>query len=89
LRAALVYLEDIAVQVRRGYDGAVVEAGEGLIAAAYRHRMSRALDPQLHTHVVAANMTRAPDGRYTAVHGTALYRAAKTAGFLYRHTCVL
>ncbi len=84
LRAALVYLEDTAVQVRRGVDGERAQAGEGLIAAAYRHRMSRALDPQLHTHVVAANMTRGPDGRYTALHGTPLYRAAKTAGFLYQ-----
>jgi conjugative relaxase-like TrwC/TraI family protein len=81
--AALIYLEDRAVQVRRGVD-ARVEAGEGLIAVAYRHRMSRALDPQLHTHVVAANMTRGPDGRFTALHGTPLYRAAKTAGFLYQ-----
>ena len=46
--------------------------------------MSRALDPQLHTHVVAANMSRGADGRYTALHGAALYRAAKTAGYLYQ-----
>ena len=84
LRAALVYLEDTAVQVRRGIDGERAQAAEGLIAAAYRHRMSRALDPQLHTHVVAVNMARGPDGRYTALHGTPLYRAAKTAGFLYQ-----
>src|SRR2546429_5766354 len=84
LRAALSYLEDVAVQVRRGHDGRLVHAGDGLIAAAYRHRMSRALDPQLHTHVVAANLTRGPDGRYTALHGAPLYRAAKTAGYLYQ-----
>ena len=84
LRAALSYLEDTAVQVRRGLDGYEVHAGEGLIAAAYRHRMSRALDPQLHTHAVAANLTRGPDGRYTALHGAPLYRAAKTAGYLYQ-----
>ena len=84
LRAALSYLEDNAVQVRRGHDGKLVEAGEGLIAAAYRHRMSRALDPQLHTHVVAANITRGPDGRFTALHGALLYRAAKTTGYLYQ-----
>src|SRR5262249_19740182 len=80
----LVYLEETAVQVRRGTDGVHVQKGGGLIAAAYRHRMSRALDPQLHTHVVAANMTRGPDGRYSALHGTPLYRAAKTAGYLYQ-----
>jgi conjugative relaxase-like TrwC/TraI family protein len=84
VRAAVGWLEDTAVQVRRGAGGATVEAGEGLVAVAYRHRMSRALNPQLHTHVVAANLTRGPDGRYTALHGTPLYRAAKTAGFLYQ-----
>ncbi len=46
--------------------------------------MSRALDPQLHTHVVAANLARGSDGRFTALHGAPLYRAAKTAGFLYQ-----
>ncbi len=46
--------------------------------------MSRALDPQLHTHVVAANLTRGPDGRFTALNGTPLYQAAKTAGYLYQ-----
>ncbi len=84
VRAALAYLEDTAVQVRRGRGGERVEAGEGLIGVAYRHRMSRALDPQLHTHVVAANLSRGPDGRYTALHGTPLYRSAQTAGYLYQ-----
>jgi conjugative relaxase-like TrwC/TraI family protein len=82
--AALAYLDDSAVMVRRGHDGTRVEAGKGLIAAAYLHRMSRSLDPQLHTHVVAANLTRGPDGRFTALHGAPLYRAAKTAGYLYQ-----
>src|SRR5271157_2344735 len=70
--------------VRRGEGGKRAEKAEGLIAAAYRHRMSRALDPQLHTHVVAANLARGSDGRFTALHGAPLYRAAKTAGFLYQ-----
>jgi conjugative relaxase-like TrwC/TraI family protein len=68
VRAALGYLEETAVKVRRGHAGEHVQPGEGLVAAAYRHRMSRALDPQLHTHVVAANMARGPDGRFTALH---------------------
>ncbi len=84
VRAAVGYLEDTAVMVRRGHAGEVHEPGGGFIAAAYRHRMSRALDPQLHTHVVAGNLTRGPDGRYTALDGAALYRAAKTAGYLYQ-----
>jgi conjugative relaxase-like TrwC/TraI family protein len=84
VRAAVDWLEDNVVQVRRGYEGRRREKGEGLIAAAYRHRMSRALDPQLHTHVVAANMAKGPDKRFTALFGRPLYAAAKTAGYLYQ-----
>lgn len=84
VRASLAWLEHTAVEVRRGAGGQHTLPGAGFIAAAYRHRMSRALDPQLHTHVVAANMTEGPDGRYTALNGTALYRSAKTAGYLYQ-----
>jgi conjugative relaxase-like TrwC/TraI family protein len=84
VRGALGYLEDEALFVRRGKGGARFEHAGGLIAAAYRHRMSRALDPQLHTHVVAANLAKGEDGRYTALHHPSLYRAAKTAGYLYQ-----
>jgi conjugative relaxase-like TrwC/TraI family protein len=84
VRAALGWLEGEAVFVRRGKGGYRFEHAGGLIAAAYRHRMSRALDPQLHTHVVAANLARGEDGRYTALHHPSLYRAAKTAGYLYQ-----
>jgi conjugative relaxase-like TrwC/TraI family protein len=84
VRGALGYLEDEALFVRRGKGGARFEHAGGLIAAAYRHRMSRALDPQLHTHVVAANLARGEDGRYTALHHPSLYRAARTAGDLYQ-----
>jgi conjugative relaxase-like TrwC/TraI family protein len=58
VRAALGFLENEAVLVRRGKGGARFEHAGGLIAVAYRHRMSRSLDPQLHTHVVAANLAR-------------------------------
>jgi conjugative relaxase-like TrwC/TraI family protein len=84
VRAALGYLEDEAVFVRRGKGGARFEHAGGLIAAAYRHRMSRALDPQLHTHVVAANLARGEDRRFTALHHPSIYRAARTAGYLYQ-----
>jgi conjugative relaxase-like TrwC/TraI family protein len=84
VRAAVEWIEDTAVLVRRGPQGHIRLPGEGLIAASYRHRMSRALDPQLHTHVVAANLTRGPDGRFTALFGTPIYQAAKTGGYLYQ-----
>jgi conjugative relaxase-like TrwC/TraI family protein len=82
--AALGYLEREACRVRRGRGGVEREVGAGFVAAAYRHRMSRAEDPQLHTHVVAANMARGADGRWTALDATPIYQHAKAAGFLYQ-----
>jgi conjugative relaxase-like TrwC/TraI family protein len=82
--AALGYLEREACRVRRGRGGVRQETGEGFVAAAYSHRMSRAEDPQLHTHVVAANMARGADGRWTALDATPIYQHAKAAGYLYQ-----
>jgi len=45
--------------------------------------MSRAGDPQLHTHVVVANLTRA-EGRYTALDAHAIYEHKSAAGAVYR-----
>ncbi len=81
---AIGYLEREACRARRGHGGAIVVDGRGFVAAAFRHRSSRAGDPLLHTHVVVANATQGPDGRWTALDGRLLYRHAKTAGYLYQ-----
>jgi conjugative relaxase-like TrwC/TraI family protein len=81
--AALAYLEREACWTRRGHCGAEHLRGEGFIAASYRHRMSRAGDPQLHTHVVVANLTRAA-GKYTALDAHTLYEHKSAAGAFYR-----
>ena len=47
--AAVGYLEREACRVRRGRGGRIELAADGFVAAAYRHRMSRAGQPQLHT----------------------------------------
>src|SRR3954451_11723066 len=81
---ALAYLEREACRARRGRGGALVVDGRGVVAAACDHRSSRAGDPLLHTHVVVANGTQGPDGRWTALAGRPLYRQQKTAGYLYQ-----
>ena len=58
--------------------------GVGFIAAGFRHRTSRAGDPHLHTHVLVANLTRGPDGKWSALDGQALYRSKLAAGALYQ-----
>ena len=84
IAAALGYLEREAVFVRRGHNGAERLVGGGLVGAAFRHRTSRAGDPQLHTHVVVANAAQGPDGRWSALDARHLYGQARTAGFLYQ-----
>ena len=79
---ALGYVERHACWTRRGRGGRQHLQGDGLTVATFRHRTSRAGDPQLHTHAVVANATRA-DGRATALDGQALYAHARTAGYLY------
>src|SRR4051794_27420324 len=81
---ALDYMERHAAVARRGHGGLELVPGNGFVAAAFRHRTSRAGDPQLHTHVLVANMTRGPDNRWTALDGRRLYAHAKTAGYLYQ-----
>ncbi|MDP9337114.1 MAG: relaxase domain-containing protein, partial [Actinomycetota bacterium] len=78
------YLEREAVRSRRGHDGLETVDGGGVIGAAFRHRTSRAGDPQLHTHVLVANATCCEDGVWRALDGRLLYAQARTAGFLYQ-----
>ncbi len=83
-QAALGYLEREACIVRRGHGGPLREHGEGFVAAAFRHRTSRAQDPHLHTHVIVANMTRTDDGEWRALDGEAILKTYRlAAGYLY------
>ena len=81
--AALGYLQREACWARRGHGGATFVPGNGYIAAGFRHRSSRAGDPQLHTHVLIANATKVEDGRWSRLHHPSIYAQAKTAGYLY------
>jgi conjugative relaxase-like TrwC/TraI family protein len=81
---AFAYFEQAISVARRGTGGVRTIAGDGLTAAAFLHRTSRAGDPQLHTHVVVANLIRGSDGRWSALDGRRLYAHARTAGYLYQ-----
>jgi conjugative relaxase-like TrwC/TraI family protein len=54
----------------------------GVIAADYLHLTSRALEPQLHHHVVVANFGIGPDGKARALDSRFLFHHAKTASYL-------
>jgi conjugative relaxase-like TrwC/TraI family protein len=81
--AALAYMQHNACWTRRGAGGKEFVQGNGYLAATYRHRSSRNGDPQLHTHVLVANATQGPDGRWTRLYHPAIYDHATTASYIY------
>jgi len=86
-RAVAAVLDQLSTEacfVRRGSGGRQLMEAHGFIGAAFRHRTSRAADPQLHTHVVVPNLVQGADGRWSAPDGRHLYAWKKTAGTLYQ-----
>jgi conjugative relaxase-like TrwC/TraI family protein len=84
VKEALSYVERRALAVRRGSGAHRIPLPvDGVAAGGFVHRTSRALDPHLHTHVVVANLGRAPDGTWSAIDGRGVYVHAATAGALY------
>lgn len=100
VETAIGWLEREAIRVRRGSNnrpwvqaqeragrtglGIREEPTEGLVAASFRHRTSRAGDPFLHWHVLAANMTQGVDGKWSAFVHPELYRHARAAGEVFQ-----
>lgn len=84
---ALTYLEGAVGHGLRGHQGDGQRSShmktDGFIGAAFSHRTSRANDPQLHTHVVIANMLHGADGKWTAVDSWSLFRHSLTASYIY------
>jgi conjugative relaxase-like TrwC/TraI family protein len=85
---ALAYLERHAGHGLRGHQGDGKRATRietnGLVAAAFTHHTSRADDPQLHTHLVVANLVHGTDGKWSAVDSRAMHLQARTAGCIYQ-----
>jgi conjugative relaxase-like TrwC/TraI family protein len=95
VRDTLSWLEREACFVRRGSnsnDGLNGAGGTrrmvaaGFVAAEFRHRTSRAGDPQLHHHVLVANLAQGIDGKWSALDATAIYQARRTASAVFHTT---
>ena len=86
--AALALLEQEAAFVRTGKQGVVREPARGIAAALYTHRLSRNLDPQLHTHCAIANLAQdmsSDDEKWRTLDSQTLLRRWKlTIGYAYR-----
>ena len=82
------YLERWAGHALRGHQGDGQRAAhvgtDGLIVVAFDHHTSRADDPQLHTHLLLANLLHGEDGGWSALDTRAVIRIQRTAGYLYQ-----
>ena len=87
VREALDVLEGELLQTR-GYDSETRRRprvpAHGMVAATFRHIVSRNLDPQVHTHSVVANMTRDARKRWRSAEFTRTERSRKLLGAVYR-----
>jgi conjugative relaxase-like TrwC/TraI family protein len=84
LQIAIGYLERHGLGVRREHNGTDrYQATGGLVAVAFEHRLSRAGDPNSHTHVLVQNAAQGPDGRWTALDSDRLYAHLMAADHLY------
>ena len=87
VKRTLAWLEATTVQTRMKdpETGRLVHAGgQRMVAATFRHEVSRNLDPQLHTHAVVANMVQGDDGKWRTMSNESLYRRQKLIGMVYR-----
>ena len=56
---------------------------DGIIAARFRQHTSRALDPQVHTHLVIANRVKSPDGRWLALDARLTKKDQRSLSAIY------
>jgi len=81
---AVMRVVEERASTRAGVNGIVRLDAAGVAVLLVRHRTSRALDPQLHTHAVLAAKVMSADGRWRAIDASMLYRDQRALGALYQ-----
>ncbi|MEU6559404.1 MobF family relaxase [Nocardia nova] len=80
---ALDWLQRHGIYTRAGRGGVRQLDVDGIIAQRFVHRESRSGDPDLHTHVVIANIVRASDGRWRTLDSAVIYQQLVTVSEVY------
>lgn len=84
VQAALEFIEQEALVVRRGHEGREYQRADQMIVALVTQLASRLLDPQLHTHAVLSTAVRGEDGRISTLSTARLHAVSKVAGAIYQ-----
>ncbi len=86
VKKSLELLQEFAATRKKQAGLSFRERTGNLVAATFRHELSRAQDPQLHTHAIVMNLTRRSDGEWRALSNEDLLRNVKVVGAFYRAT---
>jgi conjugative relaxase-like TrwC/TraI family protein len=84
VRSAIAMLESKALARKKINGVSHRQRTENLVVAAFRHDLSRSLDPQLHTHAVVMNLTQRDDGQWVALTNDEMLKSVKLIGAYYR-----
>ncbi|MGZ5198254.1 MAG: MobF family relaxase [Telluria sp.] len=81
---ALEEVERLAGARRKVKGKTYRERTGNLVIGKFRHEMSRAKDPQLHTHAVVLNMTQRRDGAWRALSNEDIFKVQHAIDALYK-----
>lgn len=81
---ALEQIEQLAVARKKVNGKSYHERTGNMVIGKFRHEMSRAKDPQLHTHAVVMNMTQREDGKWRALSNEEIYRVQHEIDAVYK-----
>ncbi len=76
------FLEENAGLTRRGKGGKRIEKA-AIIVACFRHITSRAMEPQLHTHLLFQNVVARSDGTFGAMHNCEFFQLRRDADKIF------
>jgi conjugative relaxase-like TrwC/TraI family protein len=86
VKKSLALLEQLVAARRKAGGFSYRERTGKMVAAIFRHELSRAQDPHLHTHAVVMNLTRRSDGGWRALSNEDMLKSVKLIGAFYRAT---
>lgn len=81
---AMEHVEKLAQTRRKEHGKSMLERTGNLIIGKFRHELSRAKDPQLHTHAVVMNATRREDGKWRAIHNDDIFKIQPQIDAMYK-----
>ena len=86
VKKSLALMQSFAATRKKQAGLSFRERTGSLVAATFRHELSRAQDPQLHTHAIVLNLTKRSDGEWRALSNEEMLKNVKVVGAFYRAT---